>query len=148
MGRRAGHREGKRLRSPKASCLVLALVLSGCAPVQPTDVPTEGPTESPNVISRPLPAADFPNACRGMGVSDAMLAGDPLDPRVTWLKFGSGREVRLVWPPGWEAHFGANMEVVNNEGKVIFSGGDPIDGVCLKGRREAPDLVLMVWPLH
>lgn len=139
----ADHGEARHRRSAWVSYVALAFVVAGCATVNPTIEPSK----NPGAIVRPLPAAEFPNACRGIGI-DAELTGGPLDPRVAWLRFSSGREVPLVWPPGWEARFGAKLEIVNSEGKTVFKGGDTISGVCLKGSREDPSSVMMIESLR
>jgi hypothetical protein len=144
--RGANHSNAGRGHKIKALCVATALacaVFAGCSTVNPT----VQPTVDPNVTIRPLPAAAHPDVCRGVGIEDAVLTGGPLDPRVVWLRFSSGREVPLVWPRGWEARFGATLEIVNSDGEVVLRGGDRISGVCLKGPREDLSAVMMIESL-
>jgi hypothetical protein len=113
--------------------LVGGLLSAGC-----------GMDETPPVaIERILPAAGFPDRCRGVGL-EAVLMGDPFDPRVTWLNRAGGGETPLVWPPGWLARFSPSMEVVDSNGVVRLRQGQSITGACLKGPAEAPGSLMMI----
>jgi hypothetical protein len=114
--------------------VLVCSVLAGCANMTET------------ISIRPLPVASHPEVCRGVG-TDAVLAGGPFDPRVAWLKFPD-KEVPLVWPPGWEARFAPDLEILNSDGKVVLKAGDQIADVCFKGPEENPPAVMMVGPIH
>jgi hypothetical protein len=101
--------------------------LAGCSPVE-----------------HPLPLAENPNACRGVGI-EATLAGSPTDNRVTWLvRAENGNETPLVWPPGWKARFTPSLEVMDPSGIVRFRQGDLVSGACVKGPPDALNSVLML----
>jgi hypothetical protein len=112
---------------PAWSILLLALLVSGCR------------SETGN----PLPAAEFPARCRGLGV-EATLEGDEADPRVAWLVHESGDETRLVWPPGWSARFAPSLEILDDRGRVRMRAGDHVSNACLKGTSDDPSSVMMV----
>jgi hypothetical protein len=90
-----------------------------------------------------LPAIALPTLgndgsnCRGVGLN-AILAGDPRDPRVAWLAMGDGRRQEIVWPVGFRAQFTPELEILDARGRVVLRAGDPVDSGCVIG--GAPDL--------
>ncbi len=119
------------------SCL-LAAALTGCAATPPE-------TPAP-VLTFELPATSFPDRCRGVGL-DATIAGSPaVDPPV-WLVTQQGNVKQLVWPAGWTARFGTELEILDRSGAVRFHSGDHVSGGCVKGPAADPGSVLMIWPL-
>ena len=87
--------------------------------------------------TRPLPTlASYNGGYRGIGI-DAVLAGDPNDPRVAWLEWNGRRDI--VWPPGFTARFAPNLQVLDGSGTVVFRAGDRISGGCAIGE----DLLLI-----
>jgi hypothetical protein len=107
--------------------LVVATVTAGCT------------------TSRLLPVAQFPNACRGVGL-DALLVGDPQDERIAWLETSDGRTIRLVWPPGYVARFNSHLTVLDAAGQIVFREGDRVSGGCVKGPPEDPGPVVLIRP--
>ncbi len=99
--------------------VALAAVVSACEQAAPSVSPVA------------LPVANFPNACRGIGV-DAILHGDPGDARSAWLSVGGVRN-ELVWPPGYKAVFTPSLVVFDESGAAVFREGDHINGACLSG---------------
>jgi hypothetical protein len=78
----------------------------------------------------------IPMACAGVGL-DAIVHGDPADPKVAWLinrlpAPGDGR-IEVAWPPGYRARFAPNLEVLDGTGRIRLREGDPIDGTCGTG---------------
>lgn len=86
---------------------------------------------TPSLSPVALPVADFPNACRGIGI-DAILHGDPGDARSAWLSVGGVRN-ELVWPPGYKAVFNPSLVVLDEGGAPVLHEGDHINGGCLSG---------------
>lgn len=119
-----------RLARRAGSTALLCVTLLGC--VTATTVP--------------LPVAPFPNACRGIGLEDAILVGSPDDPRFTWLISLNGHRTDLVWPPGYSARFAPELEVLNEAREVVFQQGDAVEGGCTKGPRDDPSSVLLLDP--
>ena len=87
--------------------------------------------------------AAFQGACRSVGL-EARLAGSPVDPRVVWLEPGGLADARLVWPLGFSARFSPRLEILDRDGKLVMSEGDPVSGACLKGPANDPGRVLII----
>jgi hypothetical protein len=119
---------------------VVALLLGGCA------TPLPLPSATPTVASIGLPTVTrLPEACAGVGLVGAVLAGDPHDPRVAWLKTTSGDgRLDIVFPPGFSARFTPHLEIVNAAGQVVASEGDAVNSGCYIDNGGSPLLVL--WP--
>ena len=79
--------------------------------------------------------ADY--GCRGVGL-DATIRGDPADPRIVWLVTDRGREIDVVWPPGWAARFTPSLEVLDPAGNVRYHEGDAVTGGCVVGPANDP----------
>lgn len=114
--------------------VLIAVMLAGCAETEPT---------IPTVIEKPLPVTRFLAACRGIGL-DAVLVGDPRDPRSTWLETSDGHRIELVWPPRHTARFGPLLEVLGPDGAVLFRQGDRVSGACTQGPAEAPTSMVLI----
>jgi hypothetical protein len=84
-------------------------------------------------------------ACAGVGL-DAVLHGDPADPKVAWLinRLGDlpGKRLEVAWPPGFRARFAPELEVLDGTGRVRLREGDHIDGTCGTGADGAVILEL------
>ena len=85
------------------------------------------PTEVPQV----LPSGVL-EACAGVGL-DAVLHGDPYDPRVAWLINNLGTRIDVIWPVGYRARFAPTLEVLDAAGLVVLREGDPVTGGCVTG---------------
>lgn len=58
------------------------------------------------------------DVCGGVG-RDAILRGDPSDPRVTWLQeVSTGWRIDIIWPAGTAARFAPRLEVISPLGDV------------------------------
>ena len=70
-------------------------------------------------------------ACAGVGL-DAVLRGSPNDPRVAWLENKQGGQSRMevTWPAGYRARFSPNIEILDENGKVVLRDGDAVGGAC------------------
>jgi len=96
--------------------------------------------------TRPLPTLSSDNGfCRGVGLLNATLAGDPNDPQVAWLAVSSGRK-QTIWPPGFSARFDPNLQVLDAAGRVVFHAGDKIGAACVAGPPKDPGSVLLTRP--
>jgi hypothetical protein len=63
---------------------------------------------------------------------DATLRGSASDDRVTWaVDNGMGVRVELLWPVGYTARFSPQLEVLDEEGRVVAHEGDQVIGSCL-----------------
>jgi len=102
--------------------LALALTLLAC-----NATPRAAPTNAAGNLL--LPTIDAGQACAGVG-TEAVLTGDPNDPRVAWL-MASGTRVDVVFPSGFTARFTPALEVLNASGAVVGRAGDRIDGYCV-----------------
>jgi len=116
--------------------------------VKPWRVATLGPVIVLAVAcgapTRPLPAVNaFNGNCRGVGF-DGHIKGDPTDDRLAWLVSDlDGARVEIVWPPGYAARFTPRLEVIDEEGDVVFRDGDGVNGACTTGAEaEGPLLML------
>jgi hypothetical protein len=99
-----------------ATIAVVAAVSVGCGPALPTI---------------PQPAG---TACRGIGL-DAVLHGDPADPRLAWLTTADRRRIDVVWPAGYRATFRAVgdqrvLEVLDASGTYVIGESDVVHGGC------------------
>ena len=70
--------------------------------------------------------------CRGLGL-DAILAGDPTDPRVAWLVNPNGARQDIIWPPGFTGRFTPRLEILDASSNVVFRAGDTVHGGCVAG---------------
>jgi hypothetical protein len=120
--------------------IALAAISAACGPAPP---PTTAATSIPTVFV--LPPAPFPNACRGIGI-DAVLVGGATDPRIAWLATARQGNKELVWPPGYVARFGPDLEIIDGTGRVVFRQGDKVTGGCVKGPPDALGSVLLIRP--
>lgn len=121
-----------------AALSALAIIGAGCV-----TSPTLSATAASGVLA--LPTAAFPQACRGVGI-DGVLLGDLADPRIAWLETTRNRAIKLVWPPGYSAHFDPDLEVLDSNGQVVFRAGDRVIGGCVKGPPDALGSVLLIRP--
>lgn len=115
--------------------VALGLALAACNA-------TASPAPTNSAGNFVLPTIDVGQACAGVG-TEAVLAGDPDDPRVAWL-VSAGTRVDVVFPTAFSARFTPTLEVVNASGTVVARAGDHIDGYCVTA--GAP-LVLLPEPL-
>ena len=69
--------------------------------------------------------------CAGVGL-DAVLHGSPTDPRVAWLENNTRGTSRMEvsWPAGYRARFNPNLEILDENGKVVLRDGDAVGGAC------------------
>ncbi len=128
--------------------LICAALVAGCSSEpSPTPPPTErvrpdGSIALPGWTPPPVPSG-IPVACGGVGF-EAVLHGDPDDPRVTWLEsIRNAQRIDVIWPAGYSARFSPELEVLDEGGGVAMRGGDPVDGGCVTGD---PDVFLVGWP--
>jgi hypothetical protein len=91
-----------------------------------------GTIELPTIDTR----GSFP--CAGVG-TEAVLAGDPTDPRVAWM-VSRGQRVDVMFPYGFSARFAPDLELLDASGAVVARAGDPIDGGCVTA---GPMLILL-----
>ena len=95
--------------------MVAVLIAAGCA------------------IHRPLPTIATDNGgCRGVGL-EAHITGNPSDPRLVWLVGLQGDRTDVIWPPGYTARFTPRVEVLDQEGAVVYRDGDAVSGGCVTG---------------
>jgi hypothetical protein len=120
------------------------LVVAGCTSPAVTSA---GP--SVEIAERPLPhQAPFfvpPGAvvaCAGVGLQ-AVLRGNPNDPRVAWLINPDGSRFDVVWPAGYRARFAPRLEVLDAAGNVVIRDGDPVSGGCVT---DQPRVLLLEPP--
>ena len=94
-------------------------------------------------VPRPLPTVEsFSGACRGVGL-DARVTGNPSDPRLAWLVAGDDQARRdVLWPPGYTARFTPRLEILNENGAVVFRDGDPVTGGCVTGPNAQGPLLI------
>jgi hypothetical protein len=111
-----------------AAMLGLGLALAGCS------------------LARPRPTLPTVQAagCRDVGIPNATLAGDPKDPRVTWL-IQDGQRRDVVFPTGYAARFAPQLEILDGSGHVIARAGDLVGGGCVTGA-DAQGPLLILWP--
>lgn len=121
--------------------LVVATLYAACSP-------TPTPEPFPTSIVVTVPSVKVAGACRGVGTSGAILAGDQGDPRYPWLDTPSGRQ-EIVWPPGYRARFygfDGPFDVLDANGRVVYREGDAISGGCVAGPNDDPSLILRIDP--
>ncbi|HSM18544.1 MAG TPA: hypothetical protein VK845_16270 [Gemmatimonadales bacterium] len=136
----------------RAVLMVVAMLVAACS----TMPSSPGVPASPSAVAVPsgslppatdlqLPTIDLPaqTPCAGIGL-DAILHGDPSDPRLAWLVTGGGVRRDIVWPSGYVARFEPDLEVIDATGRVVYRAGDHIDGGCLV---SDPDLLLILPPV-
>jgi hypothetical protein len=99
-------------------------------------------------VVRVLPTLDWQNeACPGVGLVDAVLAGDPDDARVAWLVNSAGEDrMEIVFPLRFIARFAPDLQIANAQGEVVLREGDRVDGGCVTGRPDGALLIL--WEGH
>jgi hypothetical protein len=104
----------------------------------------------PSASTIPLPAVvSIPAHCRFFGGGGfVVLRGNADDPSVTWQTAidGAGR-LEIVWPPGYQARFTPDLEVLDPYGEVIARDGDQVPaGGCAVGPANDPSSVVLVKP--
>lgn len=118
---------------------VLTVIFAGCATSSPSSHPNTGPAAVvlalPTVIVRG-------GACRGVGLAQATLRGDPSDTRVAWITTPSGR-VDVVFPFGFVARFNPRLEVLDGRGMVVARDGDAVSGACTTGSDAGGPLLIL-----
>ena len=125
--------------------LLFVVVLFGAAC---SASPTPEPLPTSFVVA--VPTVPGVGGCRGIGLTGASLAGNPSDPRVTWLNT-SGVRREIVWPPGYTARFyrfSSPFEVVDASGRVVYRQGDLIRGGCVAGPDNDPASILLIDPAY
>ena len=58
---------------------------------------------------------------QGVGI-DAVLHGDAADPHVAFLVMIVGTRIDVIWPPGYQARFTPNLEVLDASRVVVLRG--------------------------
>jgi hypothetical protein len=114
--------------SSRVAIVVVGLVLAGCSVFQPNPV---------------LPTVQAAG-CRGVGLSNVTLAGDPKDSRVAWV-VQNGKRRDVVFPNGYSARFSPDLEILDESGHVVARGCDAIGGGCVTGS-DAQGPLLILWP--
>ena len=128
---------------PLLVALLATMLVTACSLNSP---PTPEPI--PTSIDVPVPTVKG-GGCRGIGLTDAILAGDQGDPRVTWLETPDGR-LEIVWPDGYVARFyrfDNPFAIVDPNGIVVFREGDSISGGCTAGPNDDPSSILRIDPV-
>lgn len=117
--------------------MALATLVAACDAIGPSPVPTR----FTGVL--PLPSALIDaEGCPGVGLGDdAVLAGDPDDPRIAWVQQPLGR-VDVDFAPWLGARFVPTLEIVNANGQTIARAGDPVEGGCFMGGGRP---LLVLW---
>jgi hypothetical protein len=120
------------------------LVVTGCvSPISPsptlvartatptaTSIPLVPASLEPETVRLPTNGAPRGGGCLGVGF-DAVLRGSPQDPRVAWLEDRTeGLRIDVVFPLGFVARFTPQLEVLDENGRVVARDGDGIDGGC------------------
>ena len=129
-------------RSVRLVVVASALVVTTACSIAPT------PEPFPTSVDTQVPTSQA-GGCRDVGLTDAKLAGDANDPRVTWLDTPNGRQ-EIVWPPGYVARFfrfDGPFAIISPAGLVVFREGDQISGGCVAGPNSDPALILRIDPL-
>ena len=146
------------LLTPIAPATVLSACTSNPAPTgsRPADSrPNEAswtiaPLTPGEIELATEPSVSIPSgvslACGGVGL-DAVVAGDPTDPRLVWLVnqspgSGSGSRVDVVWPTGYRARFSPSLVVLDASDTVRIRAGDRVGGAC----RVLPDERVYLQP--
>jgi hypothetical protein len=121
-----------------AAAMVAAVAIAACG-----GGPLPLPTRQTGLLALPS-ISIYGEGCPGVGLGDdAVLAGNPDDPRVAWVEqqLTHGR-VEVVFPSSLGARFTPALEIVDPSGEVIARAGDHIAGGC--GGGGGP--VLILWP--
>ncbi len=90
--------------------------------------------------------------CAGVGL-DAVVRGDPNDPRIVWLEnrlpdsvaSGASR-LEASWPAGYRARFTPGLEVIDGFGIVVRRDGDAVTGAC--GSDQTGDVYSLAPPFN
>ena len=119
--------------------VVLALfAFAGCADVGPSTSPSCVATPAPlplragelGLVSHQPLCESLGIVCAGVGLN-AIVRGDPGDPRVVWLTDAeSATRIEVAWPPGYRARFVPALEILDGAGQVKLRGGDRVQGTC------------------
>jgi hypothetical protein len=115
--------------------VVVALVALACGSEVASPVATP-----PRVLGdgeQWLPVANFrlPNGetllCTGGGfVGDYRIHGASTDPRLAWLVAPTGERIELAWPNGYSARFTPDLEILDQEGRIVGKAGSRVTGSC------------------
>jgi hypothetical protein len=62
--------------------------------------------------------------CYPTYLEGAFLAGSPDDPSVAWVVSDEGQRVNVLWPAGFTARFGPEIELIDPIGQVFARSGD------------------------
>lgn len=116
----------------KFGFLPVLLFLVACeAALTPTATPAQSfefPLPTEERVAIPPGAV---RACFGIGL-DAILHGDPSDPRVAWIADRlSGQRKDVTWPAGYRARFAPDLQVFDPGGQVVLRENSPISGACV-----------------
>src|SRR4051812_39069406 len=111
--------------------LVMAAVVMSCA------VANDGPRS----IALPI-GLGSPLTCAGVG-TEAVLAGAPDDPRVTWIVSSLGGETPVLWPAGWTAQFSPGLRVFDPSGQEKYVAGSYVSGICLAQTASGQPAVML-----
>lgn len=116
--------------STRALAALVLMTLMGCA----------------SVVPLPTVAGDG-NVCRGVGINDGILRGDPRDARVAWVDAhgpqGEAVRVEVVFPSGYAAQFTPALVVLDAKGHGVATAGDPITGGCVTGPDASGPLLIL-----
>ena len=114
---------------------LLAFVTIACGPtpaatnVSPPAALAAGefalPTDTPIVLP-----SGVVEACGGVGIN-AVVHGDPRDPKIAWLTTDRGGRIDVTWPAGYRARFQPALEVLDPTGAVVLHEGQPVNGGCV-----------------
>jgi hypothetical protein len=97
-------------------------------------VACNGPTPSASAVSLDLPTYGVlgGTACAMTDLDGWRLAGNPDDPKVTWLQNGPERR-DILWPPGYRADFDPTLRVFDRFGRELLREGGGVAGGCSVG---------------
>jgi hypothetical protein len=130
-----------------AAISVLAVIVAACASPSPSPPPAPSVSPSPVSPSAPqaltVPTVRWLSACRGIGLADATLTGDPADPRIAWLDLAGHGRRDVVFPPAFTARFVPSLEVLDEAGRVVARAGDRIADGCLTGSGVSDPLLIL-----
>jgi hypothetical protein len=125
--------------------VLLALVAIACSPTLPS-AGSWSLSPGPSEIALPTASWSIPSgaavACAGVGLN-AVLHGDPRDPRVAWLITDTEVRLDVIWLPGYHARFVPALEVLDATGAVVLHGGDAVTGGCVTGD---PGVLFLIPP--
>ena len=77
------------------------------------------------------PVNGIPVACGGVGYEgEFRLHGSPTDQRLVWMTFPDGSRRELAWPLGYSARFTPDLELLDENGKLVGREGTPVTGGC------------------